>query len=70
MRLYPDGTIVFDLPSGGTFTGNLWDVNALLMAMGYGKVAVRTNLMSRKEFIEAEGTPYYCSPSSETYWSS
>ena len=70
MRLYPDGTIIFDLETGGTFTGNLWELNTLLTALGYGKVAVRTNLMSRKEFLEAEDTPYYASPSSETYWSS
>lgn len=31
---------------------------------------LRTNIMTRKEFYEAWGTPYYCSPSSETYWSS
>ena len=30
----------------------------------------KTNLMSGKEFTERYDTPYYCSPSSETYWSS
>ena len=30
----------------------------------------RRNLMSGKDFMEAADTPYYCSPSSETYWSS
>ena len=29
----------------------------------------RTNLMSGKEFTESVNTPYYCSPSSESYWS-
>ncbi len=29
-----------------------------------------TNIMSGKEIDEAEDTPYYCSPSSETYWCS
>lgn len=29
----------------------------------------RTNMMSGKEFQERYDTPYYCSPSSETYWS-
>ncbi len=30
----------------------------------------KTNLMGGKEFTERYDTPYYCSPSSETYWSS
>lgn len=30
----------------------------------------RTNLMTGKTFMESVNTPYYCSPSSETYWSS
>ena len=30
---------------------------------------VRKNLMSGKEFQERYDTPYFCSPSSETYWS-
>ena len=34
------------------------------------KTVVRTNFMSGKEFTESVNTPYYCSPSSETYWSS
>lgn len=29
----------------------------------------RTNMMGGKEFKERYDTPYYCSPSSETYWS-
>jgi hypothetical protein len=29
----------------------------------------RTNMMSGKEFKERYDTPYYCSPSSESYWS-
>lgn len=29
----------------------------------------RINLMSGEEFWESVNTPYYCSPSSETYWS-
>ena len=28
----------------------------------------KTNMMSRKNFWERYDTPYYCSPSSETYW--
>ena len=33
------------------------------------KTVVRKNLMTGKEFAESVNTPYYCSPSSETYWS-
>ncbi len=29
----------------------------------------RTNMMSGKEMQERYDTPYYCSPSSEAYWS-
>jgi hypothetical protein len=29
----------------------------------------KTNLMSGQEFQERYDRPYYCSPSSETYWS-
>jgi len=29
----------------------------------------RVNLMSGKEYQERYDTPYYCSPSSESYWS-
>ena len=29
----------------------------------------KTNMMSGKPFQERYDTPYYCSPSSETYWS-
>ena len=29
----------------------------------------RTSLMGGQEFKERYDTPYYCSPSSETYWS-
>ena len=30
----------------------------------------RVNIMSQKTFYERYDTPYYCSPSSETYWCS
>lgn len=33
------------------------------------KTVERTNLMSGKTFRESVNTPYYCSPSSESYWS-
>lgn len=30
----------------------------------------RVNFMNGQKFLERRDTPYYCSPSSETYWSS
>ena len=33
------------------------------------KMVERINLMSGLPYMEAEDTPYFCSPSSETYWS-
>ena len=33
------------------------------------KSVEKTNMMSGKKFMEKANTPYYCSPSSETYWS-
>lgn len=33
------------------------------------RMVERTNLMTGKKFQEDVNTPYYCSPSSETYWS-
>jgi hypothetical protein len=36
---------------------------------GRTNMVTRRNAMSGKEFQEAEDTPYFCSPSSETYWS-
>tara|TARA_R110000868_G_scaffold324272_4_gene585163 strand:- start:490 stop:765 length:276 start_codon:yes stop_codon:yes gene_type:complete len=33
------------------------------------KMVERTNLLSGKKFMEAEDTPNFCSPASETYWS-
>lgn len=33
------------------------------------KMVTRINLMSGKEYQEAEDTPLCCSPASETYWS-
>lgn len=32
-------------------------------------IVERTNLMSGQKFYERINVPYYCSPSSETYWS-
>ena len=33
------------------------------------RMVERTNIMNGKKFMESINTPYYCSPSSETYWS-
>mgnify|MGYP003654599604 CR=1 FL=1 len=33
------------------------------------KQVKKKNMMNGKEFFETANTPYYCSPSSETYWS-
>ena len=33
------------------------------------KFVERTNLMSRKKYMERINTPGYCSPSCESYWS-
>jgi hypothetical protein len=33
-------------------------------------MVTRKNMMNGAEFKERYDTPYYCSPSSETYWSS
>ena len=32
-------------------------------------IVTSRNMMNSKEFKERYDTPYYCSPSSETYWS-
>ncbi len=33
------------------------------------KMVTRTNIMTGQEFEEDVNTPYFCSPSSESYWS-
>lgn len=33
------------------------------------KMVERTNLMSGQKYMEAEDTPNFCSPASESYWS-
>ena len=35
----------------------------------YETFVTRKNMMSGKEYQERYDTPYYCSPSSESYWS-
>lgn len=72
MRLLEAGSaayIVYTPEGGGTFTGTVDEVNALLTAMGYHEIAVRRQLMSGVLYIEAKLTPLFLSPASETYWS-
>ena len=33
------------------------------------RMVEKTNMMNGKKFMESINTPYFCSPSSETYWS-
>ena len=40
-----------------------------LVATVFETYVTRTNIMTGKEFKERYDTPYYCSPSSETYYS-
>jgi len=40
-----------------------------LVATVFETYVTRTNIMTGKEFKERYDTPYYCSPSSETYFS-
>ena len=35
----------------------------------YETFVSRKNMMTNKEYLERYDTPYYCSPSSETFWS-
>jgi len=66
----PLAHVIWTLETGGTFTGTVPEVNALLRALGYHEIAVRRNLMPpHPMFIEARETPVYCSPAFESYWS-
>jgi hypothetical protein len=40
-----------------------------LVVYVYETFVSRKNMMSGKEYQERYDTPYYCSPSSETFWS-
>lgn len=49
-----------------------WSVNDLsIVATRHyqPRMVEKTNLMTGKKFIEDVNTPYFCSPSSESYWS-
>ena len=40
-----------------------------LVVYVYETFVTRKNMMTNKEYLERYDTPYYCSPSSETFWS-
>ena len=48
---------------------NDWPVRKGHIRLIHETYVTRKNLQSGKEFKERYDTPYYCSPSSETYWS-
>ena len=45
------------------------DAKAEVAFLAANTYVERTNLMTGEKFMESVDTPYYCSPSSETYWS-
>ena len=45
------------------YAGDKWELKL------FDTYVTRVNIMSGKEFKERYDTPYYCSPSSESYWS-
>jgi hypothetical protein len=58
-----------------------WDIDELRVLMDnqykypyvtriYNTWVIRKNLLTGHEFTERYDTPYFCSPSSETFWSS
>ena len=57
------------LPGGAEMIGSEEQVNTVFTLMGYGEIKIAINMMSQGAYIEAVGTPGYCSPSSEAYWS-
>ena len=49
-----------------------WSVdqlNIVARALYQPRMVERTNIMSGQKFMEDVNTPYFCSPSSETFWS-
>ena len=49
-----------------------WSVdqlNIVARALYQPRMVERTNIMSGQKFMEDVNTPYFCSPSSESYWS-
>ena len=69
--LAPYGFQVIDTKDGtvkDTFKRK-YQARAHAFYLGQNTFVERTNLMTGKTFKESVDTPYYCSPSSETYWS-
>jgi hypothetical protein len=50
--------------------GKLAIADGMIFHQNIEKQVYRTNLMSGKTYVEPYNTPSYCSPSSESYWSS
>jgi hypothetical protein len=48
---------------------NTWRVSQGYRYIIHETYVTRKSLMGGEEFQERYDTPYYCSPSSETYWS-
>ena len=69
--LAPYGFQVVDTKDGtvkDTFKRK-YQARAHAFYLGQNTFVERTNLMTGKTFKESVDTPYYCSPSSESYWS-
>lgn len=69
--LAPYGFQVIDTKDGtvkDTFKRK-YQARAHAFYLGQNTFVERTNLMTGKTFKESVDTPYYCSPSSESYWS-
>ena len=51
------------------YKGPQWDIMEVSVYNSRPiKMVERVNFMTGEKFMEAEDTPYFCSPSSETYW--
>jgi hypothetical protein len=58
------------LKANPELVGKLEIADAIVFNKHIEKQVYRTNLMSGKPYLEAYNTPSYCSPASESYWSS
>lgn len=69
--LAPYGFQVVDTADGSikeTFKRK-YQANAHAFYLGQTTMVERVNHLTGEKFMEAVDTPYYCSPSSESYWS-
>lgn len=72
-RRYKTGTILVSVEDHADL-GNAEETALFLREQGYEvkvfeTMVTKTNAMTGEKFQERYDTPYYCSPSSETYWS-